>query len=90
METNIIGVKYEDIYYPKTFTGKEYKYFTSIPLNIGDIVEAPTKFGTSIARVSSINIPNEKIESFKDALKTITIKLDKDLFISSKVLKPAI
>ena len=38
METNIIGVKYEDEFQPRTFTGKTYSYFTNFPLNIGDIV----------------------------------------------------
>ena len=88
--TNIVGVKYENEYYPKTFSGKEYTYFSSTPLNVGDLVEAPTKFGTSIALVTSINIPEINIINFKDSLKTINVKLDKNMFINNNILTPAV
>jgi len=81
MKTNIVGVKYEDKIFKKTFQGREYSYFTSIPLKVGDIVKAPTVFGISNALVTSINIPEEKVSSFKDKLKTIVIKLNKEVFL---------
>lgn len=86
----IIGVKYEDEHYPKTFGGREYSYYTNISLNIGDIVEAPTKYGTSVARVSSLDVPEEKIMSFKNDLKTITVRLNKKLFLDEDILEPAV
>lgn len=90
MKTNIIGVKYEDNIHKKTFGGREYSYFTVIPLQIGDIVKAPTINGVSNALVTSIDIPEEKIISFKDKLKTIVIKLDREIFLSQNKLDTAV
>lgn len=89
MNTNIVGVKYEDEIYKKTFKGREYSYLTSIPLQVGDIVKAPTKNGMSTALVTSIDVPEEKIEAFKDIVKTINIKLNKELFLNESILRPA-
>ena len=64
MKTNIISVKYEDKYMPKTFSGKAYSYYTTINVNVGDIVKAPTLYGVSNALVTSINVPEEKVSLF--------------------------
>ena len=85
---NIISVKYEDNYMPRTFSGKAYSYYTSIEdINVGDLVIAPTAFGDKIARVSEIDIPEESIENIKDCLKTITTKIDEDRFINYYEIK---
>lgn len=90
METNIVSVKYEDKYIPKTFSGKAYSYITAIKLEVGDIVVAPTSYGEQIARVSEINIPEYKVESFKASLKLITDKIDKNMYLkSNQILKQA-
>lgn len=81
MKTNIVTVKYEDDIYKKTFSGREYTYYTAIPLSVGNIVKAPTKFGVSNALVTKVNIPEEKIETFKKTVKTITIKMNKKMFL---------
>ena len=39
----VISVKYEDKINPKTFTGKSYKYYTTVDVNVGDFVIAPTQ-----------------------------------------------
>lgn len=83
METNIISVKYEDNFSPKTFVGKAYSYYTNIKLKVGDLVIAPTAYGEKVARVSEINIPEEKIESIKPYLKTITFKIDKQKYLET-------
>ena len=85
MKTNIISVKYEDKYMPKTFSGKAYSYYTTINVNVGDIVKAPTLYGVSNALVTSINVPEEKVSLFKDKLKTIAIKLDKAMFLQNEL-----
>lgn len=77
MKTNIISVKYEDNFEPKTFGGKAYSYYTDIVVDVGDLVIAPTAYGEKIARVSETNIPEEKIESIKPYLKTIKLRIDK-------------
>jgi len=81
METNIVAVKYESQFIPRTFEGKSYSYFTNVKLNEGDIVEAPTKYGENIARVSRINISEEEIKDIKPYMKTITRKLNRDRFL---------
>lgn len=48
METNIVSVKYEDRYTPKTFSGRAYSYITTIPLEVGDLVVAPTSYGEKL------------------------------------------
>lgn len=81
MNTNIIAVKYEDKFIPRTFGGKSYSYFTILELNEGDIVKAPTQYGISTARVSRINIPEEEIKDIKPYMKTITQKINRDRYL---------
>lgn len=88
--TNIISVKYEDRYMPKTFSGKAYSYITAIPLEVGDLVVAPTSSGEKIARVSEINIPESKVLLIKPMLKLITEKVNKQKYLQeNKIYKEA-
>ncbi len=82
---NIISVKYEDKYIPKTFGGKAYSYYANTDVDIGDLVLVPTTYGEKIAIVSEINIPEQKVESIKPYLKTIINKIDKELYLQEKV-----
>ena len=82
METNIILVKYESEYNPRTFVGKAYSYYTDIKLEVGDIVEVPTCYGLNIARVSKINIPEDEIEKIKPYMKKVTRKIDKNRYLN--------
>lgn len=81
MSKNIIGVKYESKYQNGVFDGKLYSYYTDLDVKIGDIVEAPTMNSMQIARVSRVNIPEDEIASFKDKLKTITRKIDREIYL---------
>ena len=81
-----IYVKYEDDNNRGIFTGRSYSYYTNLDLNIGDLVEAPTKFGTSIARVSEINVPEEKVRDIIPLMKEITRKIDKKRYIDFAVV----
>ncbi len=83
MQTNIISVKYEDKYEPKTFSGKAYSYYTSVDVAVGDLVIAPTVSGDKIARVSEINIPDEKVILIKPYLKMIVQKIDKEVYLQN-------
>ncbi len=87
MKTKIVNVKYEDKYVPKTFSGRAYSYITAIPLEVGDLVVAPTSYGEKIARVSEINIPEFKIEFMKASLKLITEKIDKKKYLQENKIK---
>lgn len=87
METNVVSVKYEDKYIPKTFSGKAYTYYTAIPLKCGDLVIAPTFNGEKIARVSEINIPEYKVEFIKASLKLIIVKIDKKRYLQENQIQ---
>ena len=79
---NIVGVKYEDKFEKKTFSGREYSYYSDIDLEIGDIVEVPTRYGKSIAQVTRTNIDEKEIEKIKDYMKIIEKKIDKEQFLN--------
>lgn len=88
METNIISVKYEDKFMPKTFCGKSYSYYSDIDVKVGDLVIAPTISGDKIARVSEINVSEDKIIMIKPYLKRITDKIDKNAYLeTNEILK---
>ncbi len=90
MNTNIISVKYEDRFMPKTFNGKAYSYITQVNVEIGDLVIAPTAYGDKIARVSEIDIPETRVENIKQFLKTITYKINKNEYLyNNQVLEVA-
>lgn len=76
MEKNIVKVKYEDNFCPRTFLGKEYTYFTSIA------VKAPTKYGIKIAKIIEINVSQDEIKGIKQYMKTITTKINKNRYIN--------
>jgi cell fate regulator YaaT (PSP1 superfamily) len=78
----IVGIKYEDKFKKKTFSGREYSYYSDIELEIGDIVEVPTRYGKSIAQVTRTDIEEKEIEKIKDYMKIIDTKLDKEQFFS--------
>ena len=90
LETNIISVKYEDNYNPKTFGGKAYNYYTATNVKVGDLVIAPSSYGDKIARVSEINIPEYKVAMIKPSLKLITDKIDKQKYLEdNQIMKEA-
>ena len=81
---NIVGVKYEDRFEKKTFGGREYSYYSEMNLEVGDIVEVPTRYGKSIAMVTRTNIDEKEIENIKDYMKVIETKLDKEKFLDKE------
>ena len=82
METNIIMVKYEDNYCPRVFQGREYSYYTNKNLSVDDLVEAPTKFGVKVAKVTRVNVSEEEIKKIKPYMKTIIRQIDRDRYIN--------
>lgn len=84
-ELKIVGVKYEDRFEKKTFTGREYSYYSNIEdIKVGDIVEVPTRYGKSIAEVVRTDIEKKEIEKIKQYMKVIEIRLDKEKFLNGK------
>ena len=82
MNRTYVYLKYEDSYNPRTFVGRAYSYYTSLKLTEGDIVEAPTRFGMSIARVSKINVPEEMVKNIIPFMKEITKKINKERYLN--------
>ena len=78
----IVSVKYEDFYIPKTFSSKEYAYYTTIDLKVGDIAQAPSSNGTNIALVVDVDISETVITNIKQYMKTITTKINKDRYLN--------
>lgn len=84
-DLKIVGVKYEDRFEKKTFTGREYSYYSGIDdIQVGDIVEVPTRYGKSIAQVVRTDIDKKEIEKIKDYMKVIETRIDKTEFFGGK------
>lgn len=66
-------------------SGREYTYETTVPLLVGDVVELPHARPTmeiiprSQGVVTKINIPEAEIETFKDRVKAIVGKVEKEV-----------
>jgi len=61
-------------YYSETTEGispREYTYYSVDRLKVGDIIIVPVKDTTGKAKVSSIDVPEGEVASFKDKVKTI-------------------
>jgi len=82
METNIIAVKYEDNFFPRTFNGRTYSYYTEKKVCVGDLVIAPTQYGEKIAKVIRINVTEKEIEKVRPFMKKITKRLNKDRYVN--------
>lgn len=71
-EKKIVDIQYKNKFTGE-FSGKEYNYFCSIPVSVGDIVKAPTSNGESLARIRSVDVSESSIEPHVlPLLKTIT------------------
>ena len=46
------------------FEGDAYTYVADAPLEVGDVVNVPTKYGESEAQVCRINVPEEDIPAY--------------------------
>lgn len=68
----LIAVQYRDKLDKNLYQGRQYTYYTTLDVNIGDIVVCPTRYGAGIGRVCRLDVPEKEVESFKDALKVIT------------------
>ncbi len=60
----IITVKFQDRKDPTKFSGRDWSYYEAPGLNlkVGDIVKAPTKFGTSTVQVSEVDVSESKVD----------------------------
>lgn len=63
--TNIIKLRFLHSGIP---VGREYTYFTPVPVAVGDVVAIDDK---KQGIITQVDIPESEIESFKDKMKTI-------------------
>ncbi len=52
-------------------SSREYTYYSTEPLKVGDIIVVPVRDTTCKARVSTVDVPESEIASFKDKVKII-------------------
>ena len=66
----IVQVQFKNRF-SNTYSGNAYTYRADMPVQVGDIVKVPTKFGESEAKVVRIDVPESEIPVWMD-LKHIT------------------
>lgn len=74
-KTNVIKLRFLKSGIP---AGGEYSYLTPCEVAVGDLVEAPSKSGTSTAIITAINVPEAEIAPFRDRVKSIVGKAVQD------------
>ncbi len=52
-------------------TGREYTYYSPMPVQVGDLVDVETSHGITQAQVSRVNVPHAEIAQFGDRAKSI-------------------
>lgn len=73
---SIVAVQFQDRNNPETFAGREYSYFSNVPLEVGDVILAPTKNGTGVVRVCRTDMKDSEIdERVMPYMRTIEEKL---------------
>ena len=73
--TNIIKLKFLRDGQPG---GRDYTYFTPVPVAVDDFVEVEGKQGVSQGVVTAVDVPEEEIAPFRDRAKTIIGKAKKE------------
>lgn len=54
---------------PAGLRADAYTYVADVPLEVGDVVNVPTKYGESEAQVCRINVPEEDIPAWCGSLR---------------------
>ena len=67
---SIVAVQFKSRY-SGAYSGTTYAYQADVPVQVGDIVKVPTKFGESEAKVCRVDVPESEIPTYLE-LKHIT------------------
>lgn len=70
--TTVCKVQFEEKTRPGKFAPQEYSYIAEVPVEIGDLVVAPTRYGDRTARVSRTRVPRAEWEKHAHLLRHIT------------------
>jgi hypothetical protein len=69
---DIVFVQFRRKHSKEKFSEKEYSFFADIPLNIGDLVYVPTKYGKGVAKVTKTDVQAYQVGCDLGLLKHIT------------------
>jgi len=58
----IVAVQLRDRKDSQKFAGREYTYFSTVNLSVGDIIRVPMGTGTKTVRVSQVNVRDSEVE----------------------------
>ena len=68
----IVAVQFQDKKSPDEFAGREYSYYSKVPLSVGDVILAPTKKGATFVRVCRTDMADSDIDdNVKPYMRTI-------------------
>jgi len=61
-EKKIVAVQFKSKADPTGFGGREYTYYSTVDLAVGDVIVVPTKRGDGTARVSRVDVKASEID----------------------------
>ena len=70
-QTNIVQVQFRNRF-GGGYGGTNYTYIADVPLKVGDIVNVPTRYGPSEAKVSRVDVPADEVPDIFGGLLHIT------------------
>lgn len=71
MDVNLVNIQFRDRKSGE-FMGTEFSYIADIPLNKGDVVNVPTRYGTREGCISRVGVPLREIQCRVGELRHIT------------------
>ncbi len=71
MDVRLVNVQFRDRKCGE-FSGREFSYIADVPLNKGDVVNVPTKYGPREGCISRVDVPIGDIQCRVGELRHIT------------------
>lgn len=71
MDVNLVNIQFRDRKCGE-FTGREFSYIADVPLNKGDVVNVPTKYGEREGCVSRVGVQIGELQCRVGELRHIT------------------
>lgn len=71
MEVNLVNVQFRDRTSGE-FMGREFSYIADVPLNKGDVVSVPTRYGPREGCISRVGVPIRDLQCRVGQLRHIT------------------
>lgn len=71
MDVNLVNIQFRDKVCGE-FTGREFSYIADVPLQKGDVVNVPTRYGTKEGCISRVGVPISELQCRVGELRHIT------------------